>query len=632
MAIVWNRYGAGLAIVALAIVVRYALHPWLGSSGFFLFWAAMLTAAWVGGFGPSIVTQTVILVAESYWFSLRTGERFPSSATDWLIVASFYGVGCTIGVLSDLRRAAQQRARMEHQEAVSQREQLRATLSCMADGVLVADAKGHLTLMNPAAEAMTGWSLAEARGKPLWEVFTIRKEDSEHSIAFKIDVVLSDGQTVHDASRLSLMTRLGRPIPVAYSAAAIRDASDGVTGAVLIFRDESERRRTEQALRNADKRKDEFLATLAHELRNPLAPICMGLELLNNAIDDPAESAEIRGMLIRQSQHMVRLIDDLLDVSRITRGRLELRKCQVELADVIRNAVEATRPLIESGHQQLVLDLPDKPIRLYADPNRLTQVFSNLLNNAAKYTPSEGRIELSAAHDGRHVVVTVADTGIGIPADKLGYIFEMFTQVEGTEERIQSGLGIGLTLVRRLVEMHGGSVEVQSDGEKLGSKFSVRVPILPLPEEARTPRDDDTVIAAVANSHRVLVVDDNVDALDSLSMLVALMGNEICKARDGLEAVRAAETFRPDIVLMDLGMPNLNGYEAAKRMREEPWGRELTLVATSGWGQDEHRRLSREAGFDHHLVKPVDLAALQSVLQAPGVRESLSPAGVKLHK
>jgi PAS domain S-box-containing protein len=507
-------------------------------------------------------------------------------------------------------------------EAVSQREQLRATLSCMADGVMVTDANGCLALMNPVAEAMTAWTVADACGKPLWEVFAIRKEDSEHPIPSQIDRVLTDGHTVHDASRFLLISRLGRPIPIAYSAAPVRDAAGGVTGAVLIFRDESERRRAEEALRNADKRKDEFLATLAHELRNPLAPICTGLHLLELSDDNPAARTEVRGMLVRQSQHMVRLIDDLLDVSRITRGKLELRRCEVELGEVIRNAVDSTRPLIESGRHQLTITTPHKPILLYADPNRLTQVLSNLLNNAAKYTPPGGRIEVSAAVDGRNVLVTVADTGIGIPADKLDCIFDMFTQIEGTCGRIQSGLGIGLTLVRRLVEMHGGTVEVHSDGEQLGSKFSVRLPILPLVKEREIPRAGIERAAAATNNRRVLVVDDNGDALDSLSKLVAVMGNEVRKAHDGLEAVHAAELFRPDVVLMDLGMPKLNGYDAAKRMREEPWGRNLTLVATSGWGQEEHRRLSREAGFDHHLVKPIEFAALRSILEAPMRQES----------
>ena len=613
----WRRYAAGLAVVAVAIVIRYFAHSWLGNAGFFLFWTASLVASWVGGFGPAFLTQTIIIAAEAWWFSQQKDPPFPSTLTDFAILVSFYAVGCTIGRMSDLRRAAQRRAIEEHRQAISQRERLDATLSCMADGVLVADLKGRVTLMNPAAEEMTGWTMAEAGGKALWEIFSVRREDTSQPVTIQIERVLKEGEKIRDASPLILMPRIGNPIPVAYSAAPIRDPHNGITSIVLIFRDESERHRSELALRNADKRKDEFLATLAHELRNPLAPICTGLELLDITSDDPQAASELRGMLIRQSRHMVRLIDDLLDVSRITRGKLELRKSHVDLAEIIRNAVETTQPLVESGGQHLVIKLPKRPIRLYADTNRLTQVFSNLLNNAVKFTPAEGRIELTAAQEGSKVTIDVADTGIGMPPDQLDEIFEMFTQVHGSSERVQSGLGIGLTLVRRLVELHDGEIEAYSAGENLGSKFSVRLPVLPAPEISEKPGTRAGEAVQRTAIRRVLVVDDNVDALESLSRLVACMGNDVRKAHDGLEAVESAESFRPDIVLMDLGMPRLDGYEAAKRMRQEPWGRALTLVATTGWGQDEHRRRAREAGFDHHLIKPIDIASLRSILHAP---------------
>jgi CheY-like chemotaxis protein len=406
-------------------------------------------------------------------------------------------------------------------------------------------------------------------------------------------------------------------MPISYSAAPVRDPHGQITGVVLIFRDESERRHTELVLRNADRRKDEFLATLAHELRNPLAPISMGLELLQLSDDDPQAAEDIRLMMQRQTQHMVRLIDDLLDVSRITRGNLQLRRTYVEFAEIVRNAVDAARPLFDGSEHELNVQLPNERLLLYADGNRLTQVFTNLLNNAAKYTPRKGRIDLKAEFDGSDLFVTVSDTGIGIPADKLDSVFEMFTQINSSSESGHTGLGIGLTLVKRLVEMHGGKVAVHSLGRNLGSSFSVRLPALPHLSSIEADLMPDAPPHQIAPSRKVLVVDDNADALDSLSRLVTLMGNDVCKARDGVQAIVAAARFRPDIVLMDLGMPNMNGYEAARRIRQQSWGRQLLLVATTGWGQEEDRRRTAEAGFDHHLVKPIEAVALRELLDEP---------------
>jgi len=322
-------------------------------------------------------------------------------------------------------------------------------------------------------------------------------------------------------------------------------------------------------------------------------------------------------MMQRQTQHMVRLVDDLLDVSRITRGKLELRRVQVELADIIRDAVEATRPLLDEARHQLIVRLPDRPLLLYADANRLTQVLTNLLNNAAKYTPREGRVELTAEHTGGEVVVTVSDSGIGIPEDKMDTVFDMFAQINESSECGHTGLGIGLTLVKRLIEMHGGTVDVQSRGRNLGTTFRVRLPALPESAAAANGKMDGSQYLPSTMKRRILVVDDNADALDSLSRIVSLMGNEVRRATDGLEALDVGRTFLPDVVLMDLGMPNLNGYDAARRLRQEPWGRELFLVATTGWGQDEDRRRTTEAGFDRHLVKPIAVDSLRDILDAP---------------
>jgi CheY-like chemotaxis protein/two-component sensor histidine kinase len=306
-----------------------------------------------------------------------------------------------------------------------------------------------------------------------------------------------------------------------------------------------------------------------------------------------------------------------MDVSRITGGRLELRRSQVELADVVRNAVEATKPAMDQAGHQFHLRLPAGRLRLDVDANRMTQVITNLLHNAAKYTPPKGRIELTAEHLGGEVTIAVSDTGIGIPAAKIDSVFEMFTQIHEGGEHGRTGLGIGLTLVKRLVEMHGGSVAVQSGGPNLGTTFQVRLPAAPnsSADVARAPQE--CIDPPTADMRRVLVVDDNVDILDSLGRLVATMGHDVRRAQDGLEAIEICRTFQPHIVLMDLGMPRLDGLEAARRMRQEPWGKELALVAISGWGQDSDRQRTAEAGFDRHLVKPITIISLREVLEAP---------------
>jgi PAS domain S-box-containing protein len=383
----------------------------------------------------------------------------------------------------------------------------------------------------------------------------------------------------------------------------------GYIGSVI---DITDRKKFEEDLREADRRKDEFLAVLAHELRNPLAPIRTGLELMRLAGDDTSAFEEVRTTMERQSQQMVRLIDDLLDVSRITRGAVELRKSRVELATVVENAVETSRPLIEEMGHVLDVAVPKQPIVLEADPTRLAQIISNLLNNAAKYMPRGGRIQLSAERLDGTAVISVKDSGIGIPAEMIERIFDMFTQVDGSLERSHGGLGIGLTLVKRLVELHGGSVEARSAGVNQGSEFMVRLPaVVGLLTEAPSA---DGESPAAASKRRILVVDDNENAAKVLGMLLTALGNETRTAFDGLTAIELAETFRPEIILLDIGMPKLNGYDTARRIREQPWGKNIVLAALTGWGQDEDKRRTREAGFDHHFVKPVEPAVLQKLL------------------
>jgi CheY-like chemotaxis protein len=326
-------------------------------------------------------------------------------------------------------------------------------------------------------------------------------------------------------------------------------------------------------------------------------------------------------MMERQLGHMVRLVDDLLDVSRISLNKMELRRSRVLLANVVANAVETARPAIEGAGHHLEVSLPPEPIPLEADLTRLAQVLSNLLTNSAKYTPPQGRIALTAALRGSEVAISVSDNGIGIPAEALQSIFQMFSQVGRQFERMSGGLGIGLALVKGLTEMHGGTVTAESDGEGHGSVFTVRLPVSVPEAPADEPQAESDAYRARELRRRVLVVDDNRDAAGSMALMLRLLGNEVHTAHDGVEAVEAARTFLPHIVLMDLGMPKLNGHEATRRIRAEPWGRDMTVVALTGWGQDADRAKSEEAGCDGHLVKPVtrpDLERLLEQLTVPG--------------
>jgi PAS domain S-box-containing protein len=394
----------------------------------------------------------------------------------------------------------------------------------------------------------------------------------------------------------------------------IRDGSGKVLGAVNVLVDITDRKHAEDIVKTADRSKNEFLAILAHELRNPLAPIRNAVQILNREGALAPESQWAVSAIERQVRQMARFIDDLVDVARITSNRLELRKERVDLAAVLRLAVETSSMLLKAGRQEFTVALPEESVYLDADPVRLAQAVSNLLNNAAKYTEHGGRIWLIAERRGGEAVITVRDTGVGISPAMLSHIFEMFTRGEQSQVRTLGGLGIGLTLVKRLVEMHGGTVAAESAGQDMGSTFVIRLPAAE--SSLGQPPTAEGSLPSGASSLRVLIVDDNRDAADSLAMLLRITGNEIRTTYDGLEALQVASDFRPEVVLLDIGLPKIDGHEVAQRLRREPWGQRICLIAVTGWSDESDRARSRAAGFDHHLVKPLDTGHLAKLLDS----------------
>jgi signal transduction histidine kinase/ActR/RegA family two-component response regulator len=403
---------------------------------------------------------------------------------------------------------------------------------------------------------------------------------------------------------LGNVTLLERPVRVTTLASAVHSA--------LRARDRQYQTRAYLREREeADQRKDEFLATLAHELRNPLAPIRNALNLLQ--LSGAAQpSSGLWEMMDRQVDHMVRLVDDLMEVSRITRGKIVLRREAVNLDEVISAAVETSRPLLESARHELTVSMPPQPLVVEADAMRLAQVFANLLNNAVKYTDAGGRIEIEARRDGDAATVSVRDSGIGIAPEALSNVFDMFVQLDARGNRSQKGLGIGLTLVRSLVELHGGSVTARSPGLGRGSEFLVSLPLAARAAARAGARAPSS--ARMAGLPRAMVVDDNVDAAETLAALLRLLGAEVRVVHDGAAALEALNAFRPAVVFLDLGMPGMDGYETARRIRARPGASDLLLVAVTGWGQARERSQTAEAGFNHHLVKPAELEALQGLL------------------
>jgi two-component system, chemotaxis family, CheB/CheR fusion protein len=498
-------------------------------------------------------------------------------------------------------------------------EELRGLLAAIVastdDAVISLTLDGVINFWNAGAERLYGYLAAEAIGRSVTLIVPPDRHEEHRSTMERLRL----GDRVRNFETVRV-TSGGAAIDISLTVSPVYDGDGRVVGASKVARDISSRKRAEaaagaarKALEEADRRKDRFLAMLAHELRNPLAPLRNSLEMFKRAPRDAAVIEAAKSIMDRQLSHVEQLVEELLDVARINEDRLPLHKHEVDLVSVLQHVVDGFRPLAEASHHQFSATVPSEPIYLDADEVRIAQVFNNLLSNAFKYTLPGGKIDVVAELQGSCVSVSVRDSGVGIPADMLERIFEMFTQVERADDHAQNGFGIGLSLARRLVQMHGGTVKAFSEGPDRGSEFVVTLPLAAPLSDSQAPSRPAVDSRAVVR-RRVLIVDDNLDAAESLAILMKLAGHEVRMAFDGLEAVRAAETFRPHIVFLDLGLPKLGGGEAARQIRQHSWGKGMILVAVTGWGQDGDRRKSRESGFDEHLVKPAKLEDLTKII------------------
>jgi PAS domain S-box-containing protein len=649
--------------------------------------------------------------------------------------------------LLEAKEALQRRT----EELEQQREWFEVTLASIGDAVITTDVRGRISFLNPIAESMTGWQNGDARGEPLERVFDIFNEDTRQPAENPVAKVLQCGQIVGLANHTSLRALGGTEIAIEDSAAPIRNHHGELVGAVMVFRDVTQRRHAERqlrrseqllsdffenaavglhwvgpdgivlrvnqteldllgytreeyvghhiaefhadesviedilsrlscgeslqgyearlrckdgairhvlissnvlweegkfihtrcftrdvsalkkaemalhaeiairqqaeaALRETDRRKDEFLATLAHELRNPLAPIRQAALISSVAGATDAQKRWSHDVISRQVHHMSLLLDDLLDVSRVTRGTLELRTEMTELAAVVDAAVETARPLIDAKRHRLAIEMPEKPVLFAADPLRLAQILSNLLTNAAKYTDPAGDIWLRATSDADQVTIVVSDTGIGMSSEGLSKVFVMFSQVQSSQDRSEGGLGIGLALAKGLVTLHGGVIEARSAGLGKGSEFIVRLPRRTIIDSSRTPAP--RVPGGKPTPRRVLIADDNRDAAESLAMLLRFEGHDVTVAHNGREALAMFNTLLPEVAVLDIGMPELDGYEVARQVRQRSSGRAVTLIAVTGWGQEADKAQALAAGFNHHFTKPIQTEQLSLLLRS----------------
>jgi PAS domain S-box-containing protein len=512
------------------------------------------------------------------------------------------GFGAMIEDITDRKRA---------ESAVeAARERRRRALSIETVGRLVFNLEGEILEANEAFERMSGYTVGELRSLEHWETLTppeyasvtaraaAELEATGKTAAYEKEMIRKDGSRWWGRFAPARVTDQGRK-----------------SECVEFIIDISHGKRIEQELLEADRRKNEFLAILAHELRNPMAPLKNGLHIIRLSSKADAQLNRVAEVMDRQLNHLVRLVDDLLDVGRITSGRVELRRSRVALSAVLANSIEASQTLIDARQHQLQVHEGQEELFVYGDFDRLAQVFSNLLSNAAKYTDQKGRIEITMRRDGANAIIEVVDTGIGIPEADLPHVFNLFSQVRVHQGRTGGGLGIGLALVKQLVALHGGTVSVTSGGLGLGTTFTVRIPMM-TGEHTELEEPSSVGVGAAKRRAKILIVDDNKDVADSLTQLLSLQGYEAVSAYDGMDALTKFERDGFDAVLLDIGMPDIDGIETARRIRQLPKGQRSLLVAVTGWGQDKDREQTRDAGFDYHMVKPVNPAKLVELLNS----------------
>jgi PAS domain S-box-containing protein len=611
------RYG--VAVLAVAISIAFLALPEIGKGSGAILYLAVVVAAWYGGLGPGLLSTALIAV-----FAIAVTVIGPDKSPSRIAgIVFFVGGGVLAALLVEALHASRRRVEISEQW-------LTAVLNSIGDAVIATDAQGRVTFLNPVARTLTGWEPEEAAGKSLTKVFQTISEDSRQPALDPVARVLREDVVVGLSKHTILIAKDGTERPIDDSGAPIKEKGGATTGVVLVFRDIAERQRLEHELRRrlaelaeADRRKDEFLAMLAHELRNPLAAISTAVQL--SALSKAADQIDWSMAVInRQVKHLSLLIDDLFDVSRITRGKIRLRKELLDVAVIIKLAVVSTRPLIEARQHKLTISIPSKALAAEADPLRLEQIVSNLLTNAAKYTESGGQIWLSAEQEGDEIVIKVRDTGTGIPPEELSRMFELFAQGDRSLARSEGGLGIGLTLARSLAELHGGSLTGTSAGSGRGSEFVVRLPAAS-PSSVKNVKPHPPFELRSRPGSRVLVIEDNLDVARTLAKLLKLLNYEVWTAYDAQTGLAAARDHRPQVVLLDIGLPGLNGYQVAQQLRQEEFGKDVFLVAVSGYGQEEYRRQARCAGFDHFVTKPVDFKTLRTLLVDPGERSIETP-------